>query len=83
MAPYEEEEENIRNLIVREENATRREFDVPYKSKYAAKVKHDHQVVKREHPSLGYAKVHLNPPSQYLKKHTRPLLKAQVGKSQS
>lgn len=77
-SPQDTEEENVQNLIKREEIKCREVFK--YKSKYADKIKHDYRVVKQDHRTMGYAQVPLNPPDQYLRKHTRPLLKAQVGK---
>ncbi|KAI5743111.1 hypothetical protein M8J77_014717 [Diaphorina citri] len=75
-SPNDDGEENVRFLIMKEESDTRQEFK--YKSKYADKIRRDYQVVKQGHQTMGYAQVPLNPPSQYLKKHTRPMLKAQV-----
>uniref|UniRef100_A0A8D8RL18 Uncharacterized protein n=1 Tax=Cacopsylla melanoneura TaxID=428564 RepID=A0A8D8RL18_9HEMI len=77
MAQYQDDEENVRNLITKEEVEKKEKFK--YKSKYADKIKRDYQAVKViGHPTMGYAKLALNPPSQYLKKHTRPMLRAQV-----
>uniref|UniRef100_A0A8D8ZAJ9 Uncharacterized protein n=1 Tax=Cacopsylla melanoneura TaxID=428564 RepID=A0A8D8ZAJ9_9HEMI len=74
MAQYQDDEENVRNLITKEEVEKKEKFK--YKSKYADKIKRDYQAVKViGHPTMGYA----NPPNQYLKKHTRPMLRAQVG----
>lgn len=72
------EEENVRNLIKIE--VIKPQKELKYKSKYADKVKWDNRVVKHGHKTMGYAQVPLNPPDQYLKKHTRPMMKAQVGK---
>ncbi|KAL1457855.1 hypothetical protein WDU94_008045 [Cyamophila willieti] len=77
MAQYQDEEENVRNLLSKEEVEKKQEFK--YRSKYADKIKHDYKAVKvTAHPTMGYAKLALKPPSQYLKKHTRPLLIPQV-----
>lgn len=76
-SPYEEDgEENVRNLIKREESVP--SPDLKHKSKYADKVRHDWGAVKQAHQTMGYAQVPLNPPDQFLKKHTRPLLRPKV-----
>lgn len=71
-------QENIRHLIPKPETPV---IKPPmYRSIYTESVKKTYKSNKGCHRTMGYAEVQLDPPTQFLKKHTRKMLRPFVGK---
>lgn len=50
-----------------------------HRSIFTEAIKRDYKTNKQCHKTMGYAKIPLNPPSEYLKKHTRVVMRPFVG----
>lgn len=70
--------ENIKYLIPRPDTP---EIKPPmHRSIFTESIKRSMKSNKRCHQTMGYAQVPLDPPSQFLKKHTRKVVRPFVGK---
>jgi hypothetical protein len=71
-------QENIKYLIPKPETPV---IKPPmYRSVYTESVKNAYKSNKGCHRTMGYAEIQLDPPTQFLKKHTRKVLRPCVGK---
>lgn len=70
--------EDIRNLIYQE--PPKEEKCPIYHSKFSKKVREDAKKDIACHKTFGYAEVPLDPPTQFLKKKTRIVIRPLVGK---
>lgn len=73
--------ENIKHLIPRPKTPVVK--PPMHRSVYTESVKRTYRANRDCHRTMGYAEVRLNPPSQFLKKHTRRVTRPFVGKKAS
>lgn len=71
-------QENIRHLIPRLETPIIKTS--MYRSVHTELIKKSYKSNKDRHRTMGYAEIQLDPPTQFLKKHTRKIMKPSVGK---
>lgn len=71
-------QENIKHLIPRPKTPVVK--PPMYRSIYTESVRRTYKSNNNRHKTMGYAEVKLDPPSQFLKKHTRKEMRPFVGK---